>query len=1499
MRTTGIVVDLAIAIIIILAFSIRFYGFQTYVAKQFASFLSEELKAKVSLDGLEIDLVKRVHLDGLLIKDLKDDTLLYAPKVTCIVNSYSVRKRIVNLKEIRLVSPVIKLAKYKNEKDLNFQFLADYFEDDSPSSNKRPWKLNCKRIKLVDANFSMHNYNKSYAKFGIDFDHLGLRKLNVSLSDFRNHGDTNVFRIQNLALIEQSGFEVDTLNSTVKITPTTLSFSPLMLRTPDSKITAPFLSFYFDDFSDFDHFENKVRMSTYLSSTQLHLRDLSYFVHELEGANQKYLLNGKFDGTVNNFEADNFTCAYSQHTFLRGTFKIKDVTDIDKAYFDVNISKLVATKADLDSFRIPPYTEMALLDLPKEVQRMGDIDYIGTFKGTVNDFVTNGSILSSIGFVTADMKMKRDTVHNTYIAQGKMSSSDLNIGQFLNEELLGKISTEVIINASGKDFDKNMNVKIQAKIDMVEFNGYAYHNVTADGNVRGETFMGDLKVRDENLTMDYNGRVELGKKIPSYDFYANVYNANITKLNIGNRDESANISFRLKTRDAKGLNLDDVRGVIDLYNVRFCEKGKDYDFNDLHLEARELPDTTKKLLFHSDILSMDVNGRFNFAELGNVFMSITSKAVPSLFDNKIIKIESNEVFNYKINLKDFSMIQELFIPELELSRGIGIDGKFDSKQNIFRFTGKNIKKIKYGDQYIENLKIVGKNNDDILTATFKAENISVNDSIQLQNFELETQAFNNNTESHITWLNKGSGNSGNISLLGSVLSHDNFNFTVQPSEVRIKQGLWRMEQIAHINIDSTTIEIDEFDAYCNEQSISVNGMIAKDTSKQLVASLCNFKLETITPLLLGTDLSFKGDINGNVVLSNVYTKPDFVNSLAVDSLIVNDEWVGDVDATNYFEKGSDRIITHAKIIRKDQPMIGFDGYYRMTEDNKYSLTNGKVKVSDSLNYTISFRNANLQFLNGFLPPDVSNFQSLLDGDIRLTGTPDEPIFRSKKDLKIHDGSIKINMLNTSYFIEKGSIGIFPDMIALNSMKITDVRGHPATVNGTYNHKNFENGNFSFDLDFQNMLALNTTEEMNDLYFGKAYATGTASILGYGDKIDVEINATTNKGSKLTLPMYGVSDVSVGDFVVFVSKDSVIKEKEINLDGITLVFNLDVTPEAEVNIVFDKLSGAQLKARGAGLIKMEITPLGEFVMNGAYEIDDPSVYKLAMQTIINKNFIVAKGGTIKWYGDPLNAEIDITAVYKLQASVFDIMPVDIQSSYKKNVDVNVDIELKNSLYKPDFVFDFNVPKADENVRAAIAGVKNTREELFRQTMSLLIINKFLTPSNAIGTSASNNSNIAANYTSELITNQLNSLLSQISKDFDIGVNYKPGDEISNEEIAVAFSTQALDGRLNISTNVGVSNSTGGSSQQNQNSLIGDFNIEYLLSESGDVRVHAYNESNDFDITNLQQAPYTQGVGLYYQKEFDTAKDLIIWQKFLNVFRRKENDVPIDKKDKTKP
>jgi hypothetical protein len=147
--------------------------------------------------------------------------------------------------------------------------------------------------------------------------------------------------------------------------------------------------------------------------------------------------------------------------------------------------------------------------------------------------------------------------------------------------------------------------------------------------------------------------------------------------------------------------------------------------------------------------------------------------------------------------------------------------------------------------------------------------------------------------------------------------------------------------------------------------------------------------------------------------------------------------------------------------------------------------------------------------------------------------------------------------------------------------------------------------------------------------------------------------------------------------------------------------------------------------------------------------------------------------------------------------------------------------------------------------------------------LLVLRRFISPPNII---KSHSSGALAENSTEFLSSQVSNWLSQISNDFDIGVNYRPGDEISNEELAVALSTQLFNDRLLVSGSFGMSNGTA-TETQNANNLIGDIRVEYIIKPDGHIRVIVYNQSNDYDLANTQQVPYTQGVGVIFQREFE--------------------------------
>ena len=55
-----------------------------------------------------------------------------------------------------------------------------------------------------------------------------------------------------------------------------------------------------------------------------------------------------------------------------------------------------------------------------------------------------------------------------------------------------------------------------------------------------------------------------------------------------------------------------------------------------------------------------------------------------------------------------------------------------------------------------------------------------------------------------------------------------------------------------------------------------------------------------------------------------------------------------------------------------------------------------------------------------------------------------------------------------------------------------------------------------------------------------------------------------------------------------------------------------------------------------------------------------------------------------------------------------------------------------------------------------------------------------------------------------------------------------------------------------------------------------------------RVNAFNRSNSNTVKE-NAGPFTQGAGLSYHEDFNSAKDFVLLQSFLDVFRSKENKV----------
>src|SRR5690606_36199336 len=136
-------------------------------------------------------------------------------------------------------------------------------------------------------------------------------------------------------------------------------------------------------------------------------------------------------------------------------------------------------------------------------------------------------------------------------------------------------------------------------------------------------------------------------------------------------------------------------------------------------------------------------------------------------------------------------------------------------------------------------------------------------------------------------------------------------------------------------------------------------------------------------------------------------------------------------------------------------------------------------------------------------------------------------------------------------------------------------------------------------------------------------------------------------------------------------------------------------------------------------------LGRFNMWGDFMVYEGE-YNFKYEGIIDKKLEVNKYGTIRWDGEPLNARLNLEAIYRIQANPGLLLE---SSEINRKVDTEVIIALSGSLASPEIDFLIDFPNVTSVIKSEIEyklADKDTRET---QAMALLATGSLLTAQNA--------------------------------------------------------------------------------------------------------------------------------------------------------------------------
>ncbi len=715
-------------------------------------------------------------------------------------------------------------------------------------------------------------------------------------------------------------------------------------------------------------------------------------------------------------------------------------------------------------------------------------------------------------------------------------------------------------------------------------------------------------------------------------------------------------------------------------------------------------------------------------------------------------------------------------------------------------------------------------------------------------------------------------------------------------------SLWTVSP-GRISIDSTRIQISEVQISHRDQYFKLGGTVSEIPDEKISLLFDHFNLANLNGISGSSHFQFGGILNGSASVSNIYHNPLFTSKMHIDSLMINREILGSTEINSSWDDRKKMVVVDAHTMRDNLKTIEISGNYTPSGEGK-------------LDFDLSLDKLRMNIFNPYVSSIFSDLRGIASGKATLTGSLSKPVINGL--LNFQKSAFTINYLKTRYnFTEK--IKIEDNNIYFDKVRVFDTKGNSAYLSGVIRNKYLKNFYFDMNIRSDNFFCLNTGPGDNNMFYGTAYGKDVVlKIIGPPKNLTMDISATTGSNTSIKIPLSNEGKLNEYNFITVIQEDTTneteITEKnyQVNLSGLQINFDLNVTPDAEVQIIFDPKLGDIIQGRGTGNLNMIINTTGNFQMFGDFLIEEGN-YLFTAQNLINRKFIVEPGGIIRWTGDPINATIDIMAIYRTRADMSDLYPdlflkesaqsgapeqgtspqTSPSSSESSKVYVEDRLTLTGKLMSPEIKYDIYLPNATENTRLLVTSATSSSDELNKQFLSLLIMSRFVPAAGAGQTSSSGSTytNAAGVNASEFLSNQLSHWLSQISNDVDVGIKYRSNRSATNmksDEVQVALSTQLFNDRLTINGSVDVA--TNATVNQSDN-IVGEFDVDYKITKNGKFRIKTYNHANN---EMVNESPYTQGLGVTYKEEFNTLGEL--WRRYWRAItgtRKKEDNLPAPK------
>lgn len=1340
------------------------------------------------------------------------------------------------------------------------------------------WQVAVNKINFSDNNLSylVDGAEPNEGEFNAEavvLDSLNFNANNLFLKDNRAGAE-----IAALNFKEASGINLKKLNFNFNIDETQLELSEMILALNKNQLEGE-ATLQYNSMQELIDNSETAELSLDLPTIRVDVEDAFRFQPDLKS--NPYMQELSTNKVSGNLEASgklsdiaisgaNFNW---KNTSFSANGNIYNATDPDNIRFNIPRFNAKSRKSDLIGF----VSEKDLgISIPKTIQLSGN------FEGGLEDISTKAFLQTSEGNIRIDGNF---TNKEDIAFEGKVISEELQLGNILQNESLGALDIE--IETSGKGSTVNtLDATLDATITSFSYNDYEIEDLNISGEIDNGTGHITSGYKDDNLELALNSQVELDSVKPKANLNLDLKGARLQELGIASRD--IRISFKLAAQ-FEG-NAEEYETYADIKDAVVVYDNNTYLPGDLNAHAFVHTDSTS-LQISNKILDLDLKSNADPLDF--------TKALNRHYESYFTDVDPLDTLQKPVNLKlrgtisDAPVLNEVFLANLEQLDTIHIEADFIEKERKLDALV-SLPYINYSGSEIDSLEF--SLNSDPENFDFNLGFRAINSGpIAIQ----ETDFKGSLTEDKLFLDFTSMQGEDRLFHVASEITKpgDSLRFHINPEDLILNKNEWSIAAGNEMIVYEQDITANDFRLNRNSQEILLSSELSFSDKNHIGIEFSNFNLAALLSYFNPEENLASGQLNGHLIFEDPLQKIGILAGIEINQLNVMEVELG-------------------KLSLNSTPKADFfyDVGLAIKGDNVDLDMNGDFQALDSttvVDMEMQINKISMKTLEGFSMGAINNGEGSLSGNLSLGGTTTEPEYSGQ--LKFDQAKFRVTLLNAPFTFPSETLEFDNEGIYFNEFRVEDKDSNSFVVNGEVLTENLLNPMFDLDFKARQFQVLNSSKEVNEMFYGTATFDADASLTGDLNIPELDMDITIGSNTDFTYVMVE-EELAMQErdgIVIFTNRedpDDILtgseEEKSATLTGYNISARININEDAAFNIIIDEQTGDNFRVKGEGELDFNISPNGRMTLAGRYTMSGGH-YEMSLYNLVKRRFEIAEGSRITWAGDPFDATLDVSAIYRVEASPSSLMATTQgagNNQFRRELPFLVYLNIDGELMQPKLSFGLQMPEEEQGavggqVYGRIQQLNNQEAELNKQVFSLLVLNRFYPTSGSAGDSGGNLA-IARDNLNQALSDQLNmfsdKLLGDTGVELSFGVDsytdYSGNTATERTEVDIEAQKRLLDDRLIVSvgSEVGVQGSNRPGEEASP--VIGNVSIEYLLTESGRFRLKGFRRNEFENVIDGQLI--VSGIAFIFTREFNEFQEL--WDNFF----LKEEEIPAENKDEEK-